>query len=110
MKKAKDSDEAWIIQDKHEDRPHGWIQWKGTEVCMDVNCKCGGLFHIDGTFVYHVKCPKCGTVFFCNGHIELIEIEQEPDTCVVSGELPIMEKIDESFLNKLFEGYERVGA
>lgn len=20
-----------------DDRPHGWIQWKGTDVCMDLN-------------------------------------------------------------------------
>lgn len=23
------------------DKPHGWIQWKGTDVCVDIYCKCG---------------------------------------------------------------------
>jgi len=85
-KSAKNREEAWYIQDQKENEPHGWIQWKGTDVCMDVYCKCGCHSHIDASFAYNVKCPKCGTVYFCNGHIEFIEIEEEPDTCVVTGE------------------------
>ena len=46
---------------------------------MDVECKCGEHSHVDQDFAYHVKCPYCGTVYMCNGHIELIEIEEEPD-------------------------------
>ena len=82
MKKAKTTEDAWNLQDKKENEPHGWVQWKGTEVCMDIHCKCGELTHIDAEFASHVKCGKCGTVYFCNGHIELIELEDEPDNCV----------------------------
>ncbi len=85
-KKAKDKEEAWNIQETREGEPHTWIQWKGTDVCMDIHCKCGCHSHFDGYFAYHVKCPECGTVYFCNGHIELIELEVEPDGCVVVGE------------------------
>jgi hypothetical protein len=85
-KKALNADHAWVIEEKLKDIPHGWIQWKGTNVCMDVYCKCGSQFHIDADFAYHVKCPHCGTVYSCNGHIELVELEQEPDTCVVTEE------------------------
>lgn len=81
-KKAKDKNEAWKIQETYEDQPHGWIQWKGTDVCMDIHCKCGCLVHIDTDFAYFVKCLECNTIYFCNGHIELIEIEEEPDHCV----------------------------
>jgi hypothetical protein len=88
-KKAIDKDEAWKIQETYKDKPHGWIQWKGTEVCMDVYCKCGKLIHIDDNFVYHIKCPYCNTVYMCNGHIELIELEKEPDHCVVKPEKDI---------------------
>lgn len=87
-KKAKTIDEAWDIQEQFVGKPHGWIQWKGTDVCMDVHCKCGESTHIDGDFVYSVKCPKCGTSYMCNGHIELIELEQEPDNVKVA-EAPI---------------------
>jgi hypothetical protein len=82
-KKAKNQDEAWKIQETYKGLPHGWVQWKGTKVCMDVYCKCGRHFHIDAGFAYFVKCPSCQTVYACNGHIELIELEQEPEDCVV---------------------------
>ena len=83
-KKAINADHAWVIQEKFKGNPHGWIQWKGTNVCMDIHCKCGAMFHIDADFAYNVKCPHCETVYFCNGHIELVELEEEPDTCVVT--------------------------
>ena len=86
-KKAKNRDEAWEMQEMYKDKPHGWVQWKGTDVCMDVHCKCGHHSHIDADFAYFVKCPKCGTVYMCNGHIELIEVEQEPDNCVITPNL-----------------------
>ncbi len=85
MKKAKTKDEAWNIQESYEGKPHGWIQRKGTDVCMDIHCACVELSHVDASFVYHVKCPHCGRVYFCNGHIELIELEQDPVDCVVEG-------------------------
>lgn len=75
-KKAKDFKEAWNIQEEYDNLPHGWIQWKGTNVCMDIYCKCGEEYHIDSDFVYGVECPKCGTKYMCNGHIELIEVDK----------------------------------
>ena len=83
---AKDKTEAWNMQDMKEGLPHGWIQWKGTAVCMDIHCKCGQHSHIDAEFAYHVKCPACGTVYLCNGHIELIEMQEQPERCVIVGD------------------------
>ena len=85
-KKAKNTDEAFSIQEQYEGKPHGFIKWKGTAVCADIYCKCGHSSHIDASFAYHVKCPNCGTVYQCNGHIELIELEQDPINCVILGE------------------------
>lgn len=59
--------------------PHGYIQWRGTDVCMDVHCKCGEISHIDSDFCYYVECPACHTIYSCNGNIELIEIDDEED-------------------------------
>lgn len=39
---------------------YAFIQWKGTDVCMDFHCECGAYQHIDGMFVYSVKCDDCG--------------------------------------------------
>ena len=30
-KKAKNSNEAWELQETYEGKPHCWIQWKGTD-------------------------------------------------------------------------------
>jgi len=70
----------------NEKTPYGRIQWQGTEVCMDIHCKCGYMSHIDADFAFNVKCPKCGTMYKCNPQIELIEIDEEPD-CLVCPEL-----------------------
>ena len=53
---------------------------------MDIHCICGELTHIDAEFAYHVECGNCGKVYFCNGHIELIEVEERPKNCVVVSE------------------------
>lgn len=39
--------------------PNVFIQWKGTNVCMDFHCECGEHLHFDGYFAYAVKCPSC---------------------------------------------------
>ncbi len=36
MKKAKNMDEAWKIQETYAGKPHGFVQWKGTDVWMDI--------------------------------------------------------------------------
>lgn len=54
--------------------PHGWIQWKGTDVCMDIHCECGVLTHIDASFCYFVTCGACGRRYFVNGHVELVPL------------------------------------
>lgn len=40
-----------------------FIQWKGTDVCMDFYCPCGHHMHIDADFVYFVKCGSCGSIY-----------------------------------------------
>ena len=49
-----------------------FIQWKGTDVCMDALCnECGENFHIDGDFMYSITCPKCKTEYDCHPIIQL---------------------------------------
>lgn len=57
--------------------PHGWIQWKGTNVCMDIHCVCGESHHVDDEFVYYVRCSACGRSYMVNGHVELVELTPE---------------------------------
>ena len=50
---------------------HGWLQWKGTEACIDLHCECGEHWHEDAMFLYFVSCPKCGKRYALNGHLRL---------------------------------------
>ena len=45
------------------ENPYAFIQWKGTDVCMDFHCECGAHCHFDGYFAYTVKCPHCETIW-----------------------------------------------
>jgi hypothetical protein len=40
-----------------------YLQWKGTSACIDFRCRCGLDGHIDGDFVYFVRCPACNTLY-----------------------------------------------
>ena len=85
MKTARNQEQAWEIEDKRDGEPHGWLQWKGTDMCMDLHCECGTQSHVDGEFGYTVRCPACNTIYSCNGHIELIKLEQEPEGTILLG-------------------------
>jgi hypothetical protein len=62
----------------------GWIQWKGTEVCMDIHCKCGKMTHIDADFAYNVKCVYCGRIYACDPYVKLTELDAIPTTNIVT--------------------------
>lgn len=66
-----------ILDEQRPPGPHGWIQFKGTELCMDLNCECGELSHIDGEFVYTVSCPTCGREWALSGFMKLVPPDDE---------------------------------
>lgn len=67
-----------------EDKPHIWIQWKGTDVCCDIHCTCGYFGHYDGMFFYFFQCPKCKQVYECGTHISIYPIEKIPDGAIAT--------------------------
>lgn len=45
-----------------------FIQWKGTDVCLDFHCPCQPVeaafsSHFDGYGAYYVRCTECGAVY-----------------------------------------------
>lgn len=41
-----------------------FIQWKGTNLCMDFYCPdCNYHSHFDGMFGYVIECPNCHEKF-----------------------------------------------
>lgn len=76
------------LENPFEEEPHGWIQWKGTDVCMDAYCECGEMFHIDAEFAYAVICPYCEAVYEVNGHVKFHKVDKSRanEGCCIRGE------------------------
>jgi hypothetical protein len=58
-------------------KPHGWIQWKGTDVCIDLHCVCGHHGHFDGDFFYYYQCPACGARYAVGMNVALIPMTEQ---------------------------------
>lgn len=78
-------DEVWKRQTV-PDGPNGWIQWKGTDVCMDVHCVCGAHGHVDTGFAYYLLCTGCGRAYMTNGHVELLELTTDERAHLLNGD------------------------
>lgn len=82
-------DESWK-GDGIPGQPYGWIQWKGTGVCMDVWCACGELVHLDAEFAYTIRCGSCGRWYEVSGYVELrlitddVATDHDPDKAKVA--------------------------
>lgn len=50
-----------------------FIQWKGTNVCMDLRCFCSEPLHIDADFAYAVKCHACERVLVLGTQVAVME-------------------------------------
>jgi hypothetical protein len=57
--------------------PYAFIQWKGTDVCMDFHCPCGHMGHVDDDFAYYVRCQGCGAVYEMNWYVTARQIPAE---------------------------------
>lgn len=84
---------------KREGTPYGWIQWKGTQPCIDLYCVCSHHGHLDASFFfYYYKCPICSRKYALGQNIKLIELNKEQIS-------QIEEQIDykEPFLSDVIE-------
>lgn len=50
-------------------KPQVFIQWKGTNVCLDFTCECGHHGHFDGYFAYVLRCTYCGKTWEMPFHL-----------------------------------------
>lgn len=56
----------------------GFIQWKGTSVCMDLTCRCGQGVHLcDKSFTYFWECLKCGEVYALSSYIRMVPLTED---------------------------------
>jgi hypothetical protein len=68
--------EWWHDDRKVPEAPHAFIQWKGTDVCMDFHCPCGVGGHFDGMFAYVVECPGCHKKYEMAWHVAAREVSE----------------------------------
>lgn len=64
-------------QDVPKSESSAWIQWKGTDVCMDIHCRCGHMSHFDGDFAYIVECPHCHQAYAMGCNVKMIPLTDE---------------------------------
>ena len=81
-KYEEDSKKRWPSLQVEHDVPYGWIQWKGTDVCIDIWCKCGAVMHFDGSFMYYVQCLYCHQIWEMDGHIQMHPMSFDPGNVV----------------------------
>ena len=55
-----------------------FIQWKGTDLCVDLDCACGGGGHYDGYGAYYLRCPDCEAVYCLGTQVILKRVEEVP--------------------------------
>lgn len=67
--------------------PRAFIQWKGTDVCMDCRCLCGETFHIDGYFAYAVRCEHCAREYEMSVYVAMREGHDRLRVLTTAGEL-----------------------
>lgn len=80
MAKPKNYGDHWEwlkAQEREIEGPTGWIQWKGTDVCIDLHCVCGHHGHLDDDFTYYYRCPKCDRIYALSQTVQLIELDKE---------------------------------
>lgn len=65
-----------------------FIQWKGTEVCLDFWCACGFDGHLDAMFAYQLRCTGCGRVWDMPQTVTLAEAQGD-------GHVPPLEPLAE---------------
>jgi hypothetical protein len=58
-------------------QPYGWIQWKGTDACIDLHCSCGHHGHVDADFFYFYECPNCKAKYAVGQNVKLIKLNDE---------------------------------
>jgi len=72
----------------------GWIQWKGTDVCIDLHCACGNHSHADRDFLYYWRCPDCHRVYSLAPQVKLIPLTDEQAQYVMDDRPNLMQDGD----------------
>jgi hypothetical protein len=65
------------MSDDEPQQSEVFIQYKGTDICLDFWCECGAEGHFDGFFCHSIRCPRCDTVWVLPHTIALEKFDPE---------------------------------
>jgi len=73
-----------------------FIQWKGTEACLDWGCPCRPeeewyTAHFDGFFADVLRCPHCGRVYTLPSHLPMT-LTTDPETVALARDCEPMDE------------------
>lgn len=51
-----------------------FMQWQGTDICVDIHCKCDHNSHFDGYSFNYFKC-KCGRKYEVSRELNMTELK-----------------------------------
>jgi hypothetical protein len=54
---------TWAGQEIEGSDAEVFIQWKGTDACLDFYCPCGAHVHLDDSSAYSVRCEECNATY-----------------------------------------------
>lgn len=64
-----------------------FIQWKGTDLCMDFWCpECACQSHLDGMFAYAIRCDGCDSYFEMPTDAPVKRLAEKPVTYLCDGQ------------------------
>lgn len=82
------SDDTWDLGRISDGSfPKSFIQWKGTNVCIDLYCTCGKHSHYDGDFLYRWQCPACKKCWEMGTAVRMRPCEADDDWSIQHPEL-----------------------
>lgn len=67
--------------------PTVYIQYKGTDICLDLHCECGAedFGHFDGYFAYAIECHACGRKYDMPQTVRLEPFSDRHDPVIAYG-------------------------
>lgn len=59
-------------------QPYVFLQWKGTDACLDFFCECGFSGHFDGYFAHYIRCRNCGAIYEMPVYLQPRRVDSAP--------------------------------
>jgi hypothetical protein len=71
-------------------RPDLFLQWKGTDACLDLYCACGQDLHFDGYFAHELTCGHCGQTWELPHKLAVTPVEPSRQLTLIFDETDVI--------------------